>query len=171
MTAYSRLVGSLHVVSTVIMQALNVQCCVSGCCMLCHQKACRSLVLLQWLVSQIARCFPKIDGEWEVWSPVYHAYNNSSRLRCSLTSSTALSPAERVLWASTEAIHFRAMIRALLWGRYCAIVAEFQHNGLAKDLTHWGGRVQAPQPPSTTTSRHTHTHTLTWWHCLCVSIC
>lgn len=54
------------------------------------------------------------------------------------------------------------MIRALLWGRYCAIVAEFQYNGLAEDLTHWGGRVQASAPHrhplNGCTRAHTHTH-------------
>lgn len=71
----------------------------------------------------------------------------------------ALGP---MLWASTETMHFRAMIRALLWGRYCAIVAEFQYNGLAEDLTLYSDRVHTTAP---TTTPSTNTHPLIGYHC------
>lgn len=57
------------------------------------------------------------------------------------------------------------MIRALLWGRYCAIVAEFQYNRLADDVTHWGGRVEAVDPHCNPTTDET-----LWLHridCVC----
>lgn len=137
---------------------------------LCHQKTPKSSALLEQLISQIAQSFAEIEWEWKVWIPVYHAWNNRTRLHCSLTSgSVHPAPEEPVLWASTETSHFGAMIRALLWGRYCAIVAEFQYNGLAEDLTHWGGRVQArapaPQPPP-----WTHTLWLDGIVCVCPAV-
>lgn len=139
-------------------------------CVLCHQKTPKSSALLEQLISQIAQSFAEIEWEWKVWIPVYHAWNNRTRLHCSLTSgSVHPAPEEPVLWASTETSHFGAMIRALLWGRYCAIVAEFQYNGLAEDLTHWGGRVTGQSPRTTAPSMDTHT--LTWWYCLCMSCC
>lgn len=88
---------------------------------------------------------------------VYHAWNKKTRLLRSLTSSSvSLGSEEPVLWPSTETSHFRAMIRALLWGRYSAIVAEFQYNGLAPDLTHWCGRVHAAAPHCNPLHERTH---------------
>lgn len=82
------------------------------------------------------------------------------------TALCALDPEERVLWASSETSHFRAMIRALLWGRYCAIVTEFQYNCLAEDLTQWRRECRR-QPPTAT--YYTDTHNITVLHCLCIS--
>lgn len=101
--------------------------------------------------------FSRQSENWKVWVPVYHAWNKKTRLLRSLTSSSvSLGSEEPVLWPSTETSHFRAMIRALLWGRYSTIVAEYQYNGLAPDLTHWCGRVHAAAPHCNPLHERTH---------------